>query len=622
MSDQGFYSHHYSPWSWNPFQGQQQPVPLHDRHAQVRNGEENTATPPAHRIISQQHQYLNKDMSNPSSSQNQDPVLVKPSLNSEVAQSIGQGGLGGVQQRTGRPPILHGINSPQAYEMQIMLLEQQNKKRLLLARQEQDNTGDMHYEGLSVNQAPNDYQFQLMILEQQNKKRLMMARAAYEDRFQSEPSDRDSLINPNEIGQSFKRNSPQGRLMSNHSSPMWSSPTGSFLSRSGALSTPSSLTSTVSPEPALSTDAGVHIANGDFNFPGMFTPAENEMEFDLFPEDEKIGQVFQPSLAKQNNLLRDTMWSRETNSTIFGWIGFDEGKQYLSKGANTVIRQEPQEAVSYNVLKTKSCSPFASAALAVVILRRCINRRQMKQCKGLENSKSPASPSPIPRQDLLERKSFEKVDLQSALTFSIYSNANNISSWLMTSQTSIDSMENSSINSFEDDLTEDSDDMHSDPASPADNAIFWAPEAFVNALKPQLDRLPAELASTIRSEVSSLFETWLLTYLPIQNASHSGIPSSPESKDTPERLPNEIRDNGNKRKRSSEERRDGSPGENGDDGGQKRMRKFSSPPKSVVGRWACPYYQKDPHHYCMEGAFADYRKCSKSPGFAEVHRVK
>ena len=64
------------------------------------------------------------------------------------------------------------------YQMKLMLLEQQNKKRLLLARQEQDISASM------ITSTPGggleDYQMQLMQLEQQNKNRLLMARQGQE----------------------------------------------------------------------------------------------------------------------------------------------------------------------------------------------------------------------------------------------------------------------------------------------------------------------------------------------------------------------------------------------------------------------------------------------------------
>ena len=72
----------------------------------------------------------------------------------------------------------HTSSALQDYQMQMMLLEQQNKKRLLMARQEQDGSG--YPSRLLPNSAPSrntalqDYQLQLMLLEQQNVRRKMM----------------------------------------------------------------------------------------------------------------------------------------------------------------------------------------------------------------------------------------------------------------------------------------------------------------------------------------------------------------------------------------------------------------------------------------------------------------
>ena len=77
--------------------------------------------------------------------------------------------------------------APQDYQMCLFLLEQQNKKRLLMARQEQDTKGQSSSQPFhnvattsfnlpSGNHALQDYQMQMMLLEQQNKKRLLMAR--------------------------------------------------------------------------------------------------------------------------------------------------------------------------------------------------------------------------------------------------------------------------------------------------------------------------------------------------------------------------------------------------------------------------------------------------------------
>lgn len=71
------------------------------------------------------------------------------------------------------------------YDYQMMLLEQQNKTRAMMAQQYRDveMTGSANHQQVasSAADAPPrsklaDFQMQLMLLEQQNKKRLMMAR--------------------------------------------------------------------------------------------------------------------------------------------------------------------------------------------------------------------------------------------------------------------------------------------------------------------------------------------------------------------------------------------------------------------------------------------------------------
>jgi hypothetical protein len=80
-----------------------------------------------------------------------------------------------------------GSNALRDYEKQVMLLEQQNKKRLLMAQQEQANWSSrpdvppvseaaQASHGNSGNHALRDYEMQSMQLEQQNEKRLRMAR--------------------------------------------------------------------------------------------------------------------------------------------------------------------------------------------------------------------------------------------------------------------------------------------------------------------------------------------------------------------------------------------------------------------------------------------------------------
>jgi hypothetical protein len=68
--------------------------------------------------------------------------------------------FGSNQPRPGMPPPpsgkpLHGSHALQDYQMELMLKEQQNKKRLLMARQEQDNISGSHKQGRGVAPEPN-----------------------------------------------------------------------------------------------------------------------------------------------------------------------------------------------------------------------------------------------------------------------------------------------------------------------------------------------------------------------------------------------------------------------------------------------------------------------------------
>ena len=87
------------------------------------------------------------------------------------------------------PPVTQN-HALQDYQMQLMLLEQQNKKRLLMAPREQQNQAAP----VTRNHALEGYQMQLMLLEQQNKKRLLMAQREQQASSQSMISDNSGCI--------------------------------------------------------------------------------------------------------------------------------------------------------------------------------------------------------------------------------------------------------------------------------------------------------------------------------------------------------------------------------------------------------------------------------------------
>ncbi|KAH6677414.1 hypothetical protein B0J14DRAFT_341800 [Halenospora varia] len=73
------------------------------------------------------------------------------------------------------PQYATGNHALQDYQMQLMLLEQQKKKKDMLVAQVQENARIAPQLPMTSH-ALTDYQMQLLLLEQQNKKRLMMAR--------------------------------------------------------------------------------------------------------------------------------------------------------------------------------------------------------------------------------------------------------------------------------------------------------------------------------------------------------------------------------------------------------------------------------------------------------------
>ncbi len=100
----------------------------------------------------QGHQMGNKQMPNAAGPQNQGSPMVQQATDGTTLSSFYNptdiGGPGAIRPGPGGAQAAAGSNHAlQDYQMQLMLLEQQNKKRLMMARQEQDNMGGMPREG-------------------------------------------------------------------------------------------------------------------------------------------------------------------------------------------------------------------------------------------------------------------------------------------------------------------------------------------------------------------------------------------------------------------------------------------------------------------------------------------
>lgn len=77
----------------------------------------------------------------------------------------------------------------------------------------------------------------------------------------------------------------------------------------------------------------------------------------------------------------------------------------------------------------------------------------------------------------------------------------------------------------------------------------------------------------------------------------------------------------NSKKRASRDG-DGEPPDTDDEGRRKKRKLKEEPNTKDRRKWACPFYQRKPYQYCVETEFGDFRKCARSPGFDQVHRVK
>ena len=94
-------------------------------------------------VTLQQDQMLNKGMPNPSGPQSQGSSMIAPGQgDGGIATHHNTGDMGGAKGM--RPGTGNKILD---YQLQLMLNEQQHKKRLIMARQEQDNMGGMSQEG-------------------------------------------------------------------------------------------------------------------------------------------------------------------------------------------------------------------------------------------------------------------------------------------------------------------------------------------------------------------------------------------------------------------------------------------------------------------------------------------
>ncbi|KAF1354433.1 hypothetical protein EJ07DRAFT_133008 [Lizonia empirigonia] len=117
---------------------------------QANNAQQKNIEVYAH-SLAQQHRVALNNTASPQAMTQGSPM--NPGLDGQEIMFAGNQPRPGMQpQQPGQPQ--QGSHALQDYQMQLMLLEQQNKKRLLMARQEQDNMSGPHQQGAAGGQFP------------------------------------------------------------------------------------------------------------------------------------------------------------------------------------------------------------------------------------------------------------------------------------------------------------------------------------------------------------------------------------------------------------------------------------------------------------------------------------
>jgi hypothetical protein len=177
---------------------------------------------------------------------------------------------------------------------------------------------------------------------------------------------------------------------------------------------------------------------------------------------------------------------------------------------------------------------------------------------------------------------------------------------------------------------EQDDDESAFPPSMIEEAQF---PHLLYSIRPFLLKLPMELASQVFNRVESLFNSWSENETVAQHAHGPSAhnPSSSHSSSASPQSQSQLSSNQTTNptsvscgKHFLDSTNSSSKRGNGDGQPNKRQKQtLPSHDGSNTGpRWACPFYQREPHIYCVLTQYGDWRKCAKSPGFQDPHRVK
>jgi hypothetical protein len=140
-------------------------------------------------------------------------------------------------------------------------------------------------------------------------------------------------------------------------------------------------------------------------------------------------------------------------------------------------------------------------------------------------------------------------------------------------------------------------------------------------IQSRIDELPDSMVSYMVAQMCAIFDAILRSLAILQ---HTGRPCSSSSSNSQNQLASSSNATrkGKRRASGNGDKNDSTtPGSSGN-GDSEQQRTSELSPDRPTKRWACPFYQRNPDYYCMKREFGDYRACTRSGGFDQVHRIK
>ena len=136
-----------------------------------------------------------------------------------------------------------------------------------------------------------------------------------------------------------------------------------------------------------------------------------------------------------------------------------------------------------------------------------------------------------------------------------------------------------------------------------------------------MNNVSGQIRSQLHTTLTILIESWVSKLPTSQSAAgeDASLPSLHISQTGSASENTQSSQGGQKRSLGDDDRE--SP-ERDDNSRRKRPKMYGGVTAKSRPKWACPFYQREPHRYCVETEISDFRKCARSPGFDQVHRVK